>query len=65
MSSTNTAPPIPEDPEARSVRLAGAPFWAAFVLSSAGLLLSINQIFNLGFGGFRPISTAYYYLVIV
>ena len=64
MSSTDIAAPIPEDPEARSVRLAGAPFWAAFLLSAAGLLLSINQIFNLGFGGFRPISTAYYYMII-
>jgi len=64
MSSADTSPSIPEDPEARSVRLAGVPFWAAFVLSSAGLLLSINQIFNLGIGGFRPISTAYYYLII-
>ncbi len=64
MSSADIAPPIPEDPEARSTRLAGKPFWAAFVLSSVGLLLSINQIFNIGFGGFRPISTAYYYMVI-
>ena len=64
MSSSTADPAIPEDPEARSVRLAGAPFWAAFVLASAGLLLSINQIFNLGAGGFRPISTAYYYLII-
>lgn len=64
MSSADIAPPVPEDPEARSTRLTGKPFWAAFVLSSVGLLLSINQIFNLGVGGFRPISTAYYYMVI-
>lgn len=64
MSSANVAPPVPEDPEARSTRLTGAPFWAAFVLASVGLLLSINQIFNLGVGGFQPISTAYYYMVI-
>jgi len=64
MSSTASAPPIPEDPEARSTRLTGAAFWAAFVLASAGLLLTVNQVFNLGVGGFRPISTAYYYLVL-
>jgi TRAP transporter 4TM/12TM fusion protein len=64
MSSTSTAPAPPDDPEARSTRLAGKAFWAAFLLSSVGLLLSINQIFNLGVAGFRPISTAYYYLMI-
>jgi TRAP transporter 4TM/12TM fusion protein len=59
-----SAQPIMEDPEARSARLEGAAFWATFVLTAFGLLLSINQIFNLGLGGFRPISTAYYYLMI-
>ncbi|MCO5118375.1 MAG: TRAP transporter fused permease subunit [Burkholderiaceae bacterium] len=53
-----------EDPEARSVRLQGAPFWAAFVLSSVGIFVSVNQIFNLGLFGFRPVSTGYYYLMI-
>lgn len=53
-----------EDPEARSVRLVGAAFWATFALTVVGLFLSINQVFNLGLGGFRPISTAYYYLMI-
>lgn len=53
-----------EDPEARSVRLQGVPFWTAFVLSVLGLLASINQIFNLGLLGFRPVSTGYYYLMI-
>ncbi|MGD9802791.1 MAG: TRAP transporter permease [Hyphomicrobiaceae bacterium] len=55
---------VMEDPEARSSRLTGAAFWATFVLSVAGVALSINQVFNLGLGGFRPISTAYYYLII-
>ncbi|MBB5688724.1 TRAP transporter fused permease subunit [Roseomonas alkaliterrae] len=64
MSSTAAAPPIPEDPEARSTRLSGPAFWAAFVLASCGLMLTVNQVFNLGLGGFRPISTAYYYLII-
>jgi TRAP transporter 4TM/12TM fusion protein len=64
MSSTAAATPIPEDPEARSSRLTGAAFWTAFVLAAVGLLLTVNQVFNLGLGGFRPISTAYYYVVI-
>lgn len=66
MTSQVDAPaaPVLEDPEARSSRLTGVAFWATFVLSVAGLALSVNQVFNLGLGGFRPISTAYYYLII-
>lgn len=63
MSSTND-PALPDDPEARSARLSGAAFWAAFLLATLGLVVSVNQIFNLGIGGFQPISTAYYYLMI-
>ncbi|MFA7503820.1 MAG: TRAP transporter fused permease subunit [Burkholderiaceae bacterium] len=58
------APAEFEDPEARSVRLHGAAFWATFVLSALGILVSVNQIFNLGLFGFRPVSTGYYYLMI-
>ena len=53
-----------DDPEARSARLVGAAFWVTFALTIVGLFLSINQVFNLGVAGFRPISTAYYYLMI-
>ncbi len=53
-----------QDPEARSARLVGAAFWVTLGLTIIGLLLTINQVFNLGLGGFRPISTAYYYLTI-
>ncbi|MBU1814399.1 MAG: TRAP transporter fused permease subunit [Alphaproteobacteria bacterium] len=53
-----------EDPEARSKRLQGPAFWVAFALTCFGLLISVNHMFNLGLGGFRPISTAYYYLMI-
>jgi TRAP transporter 4TM/12TM fusion protein len=59
-----TSPVLPEDPEARSVRLVGAPFWAVFVLTAAGIFVSVNQIFNLGLFGFRPVSTGYYYVMI-
>lgn len=66
MSKTeaDVAQPIMEDPESRSLRLTGAAFWATFVLTALGLALTINQIFNLALGGFRPISTAYYYYLI-
>lgn len=45
-------------------RLQGLSFWWAFLATACGLLLTLNQVFNLGLGGFRLISTAYYYLVI-
>lgn len=64
IDDAQSAQPVMEDPEARSARLEGAAFWATFVLTTLGLALSINQVFNLGLGGFRPISTAYYYLMI-
>ncbi len=57
-------PAKPGDPEARSARLRGAPFWAVFVLTVVGVCVSVNQIFNLGLFGFRPVSTGYYYLMI-
>lgn len=49
---------------APSGRLHGAAFVAAGALSAAGLALAVNQVFNLGLFGFRPISTAFHYLVI-
>ncbi len=58
------APAVPADPESRSRRLVGAAYVAVAVLSGAGLLLSVNQVFNLGLAGFRPVSNAYYYLMI-
>ena len=64
IDDAQSAQPVMEDPEARSARLEGAAFWVTFVLTTLGLALSINQVFNLGLGGFRPISTAYYYLMI-
>lgn len=56
------APPIPEDPEARSKRLTGAAYWATLVLTLMALAIVVNQVFN--FGAVRIISTGYYYLVI-
>ncbi|WP_439578916.1 TRAP transporter permease [Elioraea sp.] len=51
----------PEEPPSR---LHGAAFAAAFVLSVAGLAIAVNQVFNLSLFGFRPVSTAFHYLVI-
>ncbi|MBP8310018.1 MAG: TRAP transporter fused permease subunit [Burkholderiaceae bacterium] len=64
LSSVETDIPLVEDPEARSVRLQGRAFWAVFLITSIGLLLSVNQVFNLALGGFRIVSTGYYYLII-
>ena len=58
------AHPIPADPEARSGRLAGPAFATVAVLTAIGLSLTVNQVFNLGLLGIRPISTAYYYVTI-
>lgn len=55
---------LPADPEARSKRLTGAAFWAAFAMTAVALFITVNQMFNLGLGGFRPVSTGYYYLII-
>lgn len=46
------------------VRLRGVAFWVAFVLSVLGIAVSVNQVFNLGLFGFRPVSNGYYYLII-
>jgi TRAP transporter 4TM/12TM fusion protein len=64
--NTAVAQDIPEivDPEARSSRLQGAAMWAVFALTILGLLSTVNQVFNLGLGDFRPISTAYYYMTV-
>ncbi|MCH2395065.1 TRAP transporter permease [Oceanibaculum sp.] len=55
---------LPADPEARSKRLTGAAFWVAFAMTAVALFITVNQMFNLGLGGFRPVSTGYYYLII-
>jgi TRAP transporter 4TM/12TM fusion protein len=45
-------------------RLKGIAWFVVFGLSAVGLTIMVNQIFNLQAFGFRPISTAYYYIVI-
>lgn len=45
-------------------RLSGPAWFVTFVLSVIGLAIIVNQIFNLQMLGFRPISTAYYYIIV-
>lgn len=46
-------------------RLIGASYWMTVLLSAIGILLSINQIFNLRLAGFMPIASAYYYYILM
>lgn len=46
------------------VRLTGLAWFVTFAFSLVGLALITNQVFNLQLFGFRPISTAYYYIVV-
>ncbi len=69
MSTAAAHDPAPDrapvaDPEARSSRLHGAAYWSVAVLSGLGILLAVNQVFNLGLAGFNPVSNAFYYLMI-
>ncbi|MBB4285174.1 TRAP transporter permease [Roseospira goensis] len=64
MSTQDTTAPTLEWGWRGDGRLSGAAWFAALVLSTAGFLVVVNQIFNLGAFGFRPISTGYYYLLI-
>ena len=54
--TANAAAPVPENPENRSKRLHGVTYAVVAALTVAGLSLSINQIFNLGAFGFRPVE---------
>lgn len=51
-------------PWQREGRLSGPAWFVCLALSSVGLAVAVNQIFNLQFLGFAPISTGYYYLLI-
>ncbi len=45
-------------------RLRGAAYWVAFVLGCLGVLLTINQTFNLHLTGEPIIDTSFYYLML-
>lgn len=65
-AQTNIEPTGAGTPEqaSSSKRLTGAAWFVTFALSLVGLAIIVNQIFNLQTLGFRPISTAYYYIVV-
>ncbi len=48
----------------REGRVSGAAWFVCLTLSTVGLFVAVNQIFNLRTFGFAPISTGYYYLLI-
>lgn len=54
--------PNPVEPTAG--RLHGAGYWAAMLLGGLGLLIAINQTFNLAILGFQPLGNAYLYYLI-
>lgn len=64
MTQRENAASTPDWGWRRERRLSGAAWFLALALSTAGIAVVINQIFNLGAFGFRPISTAFYYLLI-
>lgn len=45
-------------------RISGTAWFAVLALSTTGIAIIINQIFNLQVLGWRPISTSYYYIVL-
>lgn len=51
-------------PSSDDARLTGPARLTVLTLTSVGLVIIINQIFNLHAFGFRPISTAYYYIIV-
>ncbi len=63
MSSPAVSVP-PSDGGTRQSRLRGAAYWALITLGTLGLLLAINQTFNLALLGFEPLGNAYLYYLI-
>ena len=59
---------VPVEPantsESPSSRLQGLAYWCAMGLGSLGLLMAINQTFNLKILGFQPLGNAYLYYLI-
>ena len=61
-ASAPTAPSVPGDTP--KGRLQGAGYWAVLLLGSSGLLMAINQTFNLSILGFQPLGNSYLYYLI-
>lgn len=65
MSVSDTAdaasPPVPGSPPGR---LRGPGYWTVISLGTLGLLMAVNQTFNLKLLGFQPLGNAYLYYLI-
>lgn len=63
MSSSAEAQARPE-PSTEANRLQGPAYWVVLFLGAAGLLLALNQTFNLKLAGFNPLGNSYLYYLI-
>ncbi len=63
-ASPEAAVEQPATPESRSGRLHGITYWSVMTLGGLGLLMAINQTFNLELLGFQPLGNAYLYYLI-
>jgi hypothetical protein len=59
-STTTQSPTNPDEPK----RLKGVPYWVAITLGTIGLLMAINQTFNIRFMGFSPLGNSFLYYLI-
>lgn len=61
-NTAQASQPIPVD--SGPGRLKGAGYWGVLVLGSLGLLMAVNQTFNLSILGFQPLGNSYLYYLI-
>jgi len=61
-TSAQSSQPVPG--EASGGRLHGAGYWGVLILGTLGLLMAINQTFNLEILGFKPLGNSYLYYLI-
>lgn len=64
MSASTSAGQAAPAAEPKSGRLRGVGYWAIILLGTLGLLMAINQTFNLKLLGFEPLGNAYLYYLI-
>ncbi|WP_328188130.1 TRAP transporter permease [Marinobacter sp. OP 3.4] len=64
MSASTSAEQAAPAAEPTSGRLRGAGYWSIILLGTLGLLMAINQTFNLELLGFKPLGNAYLYYLI-
>ncbi|MCK7545692.1 TRAP transporter permease [Marinobacter bryozoorum] len=64
MSASTSAEQAAPAPEPKAGRLRGAGYWVVILLGTLGLLMAINQTFNLKLLGFEPLGNAYLYYLI-